>query len=217
MALGVQLLISRSVEPSSRKRRQIRRTSLASVQFTTSLRSWRSYPSGRRPPIHMPLARDAANLSRIRSPITSRSNWADESRMLSVSRPEPLSSLQRFWRGWQTHLAAAASPISGSARISRTHRTVPFPCEVLTKLRAPMGGAPKAFRNPPRTSVRRSRRNPRSKMDNQRLLKPLVCGMAVHDRSSGWQAGSLAVTSKDTPAPTRDGRRTDCGCPATRR
>ena len=35
----------------------------------------------------MPLRREAANLSRIRSPITSRSNWAKESRMLSVSRP----------------------------------------------------------------------------------------------------------------------------------
>ena len=39
------------------------------------------------PPIHMPLRRLAANLSRIRSPITSRSNWAKLSRMLSVSRP----------------------------------------------------------------------------------------------------------------------------------
>ena len=39
------------------------------------------------PPIHIPLRRDAANLSRIRSPITSRSNWAKLSRMFSVSRP----------------------------------------------------------------------------------------------------------------------------------
>jgi len=35
----------------------------------------------------MPFFRDAANLSRMRSPITSRSNWAKLSRMLSVSRP----------------------------------------------------------------------------------------------------------------------------------
>ena len=35
----------------------------------------------------MPFLREAANLSRMRSPITSRSNWAKESRMLSVSRP----------------------------------------------------------------------------------------------------------------------------------
>src|SRR3954467_4590853 len=35
----------------------------------------------------MPRDRDALNLSRMRSPITSRSNWAKDSRMLSVSRP----------------------------------------------------------------------------------------------------------------------------------
>ena len=35
----------------------------------------------------MPLLREAANLSRMRSPITSRSNWAKDSRTLSVSRP----------------------------------------------------------------------------------------------------------------------------------
>ncbi len=35
----------------------------------------------------MPLARDALILSRMRSAVTSRSNWAKESRMLSVSRP----------------------------------------------------------------------------------------------------------------------------------
>ena len=35
----------------------------------------------------MPFLREAANLSRMRSPMTSRSNCAKESRMLSVSRP----------------------------------------------------------------------------------------------------------------------------------
>ncbi len=35
----------------------------------------------------MPFLREAATLSRIRSPITSRSNWAKLSRMFSVSRP----------------------------------------------------------------------------------------------------------------------------------
>ena len=35
----------------------------------------------------MPFLRDAATLSRIRSPMTSRSNWAKLSRMFSVSRP----------------------------------------------------------------------------------------------------------------------------------
>jgi hypothetical protein len=39
------------------------------------------------PPIHMPYFFDAAILSRTRSPITSRSNWANDSRMLRVSRP----------------------------------------------------------------------------------------------------------------------------------
>ena len=38
-------------------------------------------------PSTCPCCRDAANLSRMRSPITSRSNWAKESRMFSVSRP----------------------------------------------------------------------------------------------------------------------------------
>src|SRR6187402_3445975 len=39
------------------------------------------------PPIHIPRDRDALNLSRMRSPITSRSNWAKDNRILSVSRP----------------------------------------------------------------------------------------------------------------------------------
>ena len=39
------------------------------------------------PPIHMPFFFDAAILSRIRSPVTSRSNWAKDKRTFSVSRP----------------------------------------------------------------------------------------------------------------------------------
>ena len=35
----------------------------------------------------MPFLFEAAILSRIRSPVTSRSNWAKDSSMLSVSRP----------------------------------------------------------------------------------------------------------------------------------
>src|SRR6218665_2515900 len=42
---------------------------------------------GGTPPNHMPLALLAASLSRMRSPVTSRSNCAKDSRMLSVSRP----------------------------------------------------------------------------------------------------------------------------------
>ena len=41
----------------------------------------------RTPPIHMPFCFEAAILSRMRSPVTSRSNWAKESSTLSVSRP----------------------------------------------------------------------------------------------------------------------------------
>jgi hypothetical protein len=37
--------------------------------------------------MNMPFCRDALILSRMRSAVTSRSNWANESRMLSVSRP----------------------------------------------------------------------------------------------------------------------------------
>src|SRR4051794_22155714 len=74
-------------EPTRRNRSKTERTTAASASLTTSFRSLTSYPSGGYPPIHMPRARDALNLSRMRSPITSRSNWANESKMLSVSRP----------------------------------------------------------------------------------------------------------------------------------
>ncbi len=39
------------------------------------------------PPTHKPLRFDAAILSRIRSEVTSRSNWAKDRSTLSVSRP----------------------------------------------------------------------------------------------------------------------------------
>src|ERR1700730_10286973 len=42
---------------------------------------------GTGPPTQRPLRLEAAILSRTRSPITSRSNWAKESSTLSVSRP----------------------------------------------------------------------------------------------------------------------------------
>src|SRR6202035_5909185 len=50
-------------------------------------RSQTSYPNGTKPPIHIPFCLEAAILSRIRSPVTSRSNWAKDSRTLSVRRP----------------------------------------------------------------------------------------------------------------------------------
>jgi hypothetical protein len=40
------------------------------------------YPNGTTPPIHIPRLRLAATLSRMRLPMTSRSNWAKDSRML---------------------------------------------------------------------------------------------------------------------------------------
>jgi hypothetical protein len=46
-----------------------------------------SYPSGTTPPIHMPFFFEAATLSRIRSPVTSRSNCANDRSTLSVRRP----------------------------------------------------------------------------------------------------------------------------------
>jgi hypothetical protein len=63
------------------------RTVEASLSSMSSLRFSTRYPNGTVPPIHMPFFREARNLSLMRSPITSRSNCAKESRMLSVSLP----------------------------------------------------------------------------------------------------------------------------------
>ncbi len=60
--------------------------SFASSGFTTSFRSLRSYPNGTAPPIHMPLRFEAAILSRILSPVTSRSNWANDSMVRDLYR-----------------------------------------------------------------------------------------------------------------------------------
>src|SRR5258708_11656084 len=54
----------------------------------------------------MPLRREAANLSRMRSPITSRSNWAKDNSTLRVKRPIDVVVLKdwvtetkvTFWR-----------------------------------------------------------------------------------------------------------------------
>src|SRR5436309_5703176 len=54
------------------------RTMSASLSTTISLWSRHSYPSGGKPPIHMPFFFEAAILSRMRSPVTSRSNWAKD-------------------------------------------------------------------------------------------------------------------------------------------
>src|SRR4029453_6181602 len=53
----------------------------------TSLRSCTRYPSGGTPPIHIPFFFEAAILSGMRSPMTSRSNCAKDNRTLRVRRP----------------------------------------------------------------------------------------------------------------------------------
>src|ERR1700757_1536136 len=53
----------------------------------TSLRSFTPYPSGGTPPIHIPFFFEAAILSRIRSPTTSRSNCAKDNRTFRVKPP----------------------------------------------------------------------------------------------------------------------------------
>src|SRR6201997_3307468 len=65
----------------------MRRTVSASAGLMMSVRSRASYPSGTLPPIHMPFFFEAAILSRMRSPVTSRSNWAKDNSTLSVRRP----------------------------------------------------------------------------------------------------------------------------------
>ena len=54
------------------------------------------------PPIQIPRWREAAILSRLRSPEISRSNWAKESRIFRVSRPIDVLVL----KGWLTDTKA---------------------------------------------------------------------------------------------------------------
>src|SRR6516165_7258887 len=55
--------------------------------MTLSLWSSTRYPSGGTPPIHIPFCFEAAILSRMRSPMTSRSNCAKDNSTFSVKRP----------------------------------------------------------------------------------------------------------------------------------
>ncbi len=87
-------LTTSSSDRFSRYSSKICRTQAASSSFTTSLDATTSYPSGGVPPDHFPLRRAAAILSRVRSLIISRSNWANDSRMFSVSRPIELVVLK---------------------------------------------------------------------------------------------------------------------------
>ena len=74
------------------------------------------------PPIHMPFFLEAAILSRMRSPVTSRSNWAKDSSTLSVSRPMEVVVLncwvtetnetprrRRSRRAWQSRRASGSA------------------------------------------------------------------------------------------------------------
>jgi hypothetical protein len=65
----------------------MKRTVSASLSTMISLPACARYPSGGTPPIHMPLLFEAAILSRMRSPMTSRSNCAKDNRTLRVKRP----------------------------------------------------------------------------------------------------------------------------------
>src|SRR5258705_2955627 len=73
--------------PSSRYRRKIDLTSSASSSTMAILPSFISFPRGRLPPTQIPFRFDAAILSRMRSEVTSRSNWAKDKSTLRVSRP----------------------------------------------------------------------------------------------------------------------------------
>src|SRR6516165_5532082 len=63
------------------------RTISASLSMMTSLRSCTRYPSGGTPPIHIPFCFEAAILSRMRSPMTSRSNCAKDNSTLEGQAP----------------------------------------------------------------------------------------------------------------------------------
>src|SRR5438874_7697913 len=60
----------------------MKRTVCASLSTMMSLPSCARYPSGGTPPIHIPFFFEAAILSRMRSPMTSRSNCAKDNRTL---------------------------------------------------------------------------------------------------------------------------------------
>src|ERR1700740_1444264 len=65
----------------------MKRTVSASLSTMMSLPACARYPSGGTPPIHIPFRFEAAILSRMRSPMTSRSNCANDNSTLRVKRP----------------------------------------------------------------------------------------------------------------------------------
>jgi hypothetical protein len=76
------------------------------------------------PPIHIPLCLEAAILSRMRSPVTSRSNWAKDKRTFRVSRPIEVVVLNCWVT--ETNETSCLSKISisraksANARVSRS-------------------------------------------------------------------------------------------------
>jgi len=70
------------------------------------------------PPIHLPLRRAACILSRVRSPMISRSNWANESRMLRVKRPSDVVVFSCWVTAHEAHRVAVKSNLkpAGIAR-----------------------------------------------------------------------------------------------------
>src|SRR5580692_2057419 len=91
----------------------------------TSLWFRTPYPSGGTPPIHIPFFFEAAILSRMRSPITSRSNCAKDNRTLSVKRPIEVVVLNCCVTDTKdAPLASRISTIlakSASERVNRDH------------------------------------------------------------------------------------------------
>ena len=110
--------------PSCKYRRKIVRTRSASSSTTTILRSLVAYPSGAMPPTHSPLRLEAAILSRMRSEVTSRSNWANDNRTFSVNRPIEVVVLN-YWvtdtndTPWQSNNSTSLAK-SASERVSRS-------------------------------------------------------------------------------------------------
>jgi hypothetical protein len=76
------------------------------------------------PPIHMPLRFEAAILSRILSPVTSRSNWAKDSKTFRVSRPMELVVLNCWVTDTkETPRASSASTILAKSARLRVRRS----------------------------------------------------------------------------------------------
>src|SRR5215831_1928414 len=109
------------------------RTRSASASTTTILRSLVAYPSGRGPPTQSPLRLEAAILSRMRSEVTSRSNWAKDKSTLRVKRPIEVVVLNC----WVTETKERSSRQGRSlAGCKSPHRQLP----VFGRLAYPMRG-----------------------------------------------------------------------------